>query len=79
VHLRSWLHCLSVITFVEYGASFASDFDILYLDIFWGIEAYIDASEYMGSASLRTSTFAGFPYEEKSTSHRKLNACSYIL
>jgi hypothetical protein len=73
VRLRSWLRCLSLIAFVEYRASLASDFNSSYLDaFFWEIEAYIAASGYMGSAS-------GFSCEEKSMDHRKLNACSYVL
>jgi hypothetical protein len=54
VRLHSWLHFLSLIAFVKYRASVASDFDVSNF-IFWGIEAYIAASGYIGSASLKTS------------------------
>jgi hypothetical protein len=54
VRIHSWLRCLSLVAFVEYGFSLASDFDVSYL-IFWGIEAYIAALGYVDSTSLKTS------------------------
>jgi hypothetical protein len=36
-----------------------------------GNEAFVAASGYMGSASLKTSQPFGFPYEEKCTGLRK--------
>jgi hypothetical protein len=60
VRIRSWLRCLSLVAFVEYRASLASDFNVSYL-IFWGIEAYIVALGYVDSTSLKTSHPYGLP------------------
>jgi hypothetical protein len=46
--------------FFEYRASLASDFDVAN-SMFRGIEAYIAASVYMSSASLKTSHPHGLP------------------
>jgi hypothetical protein len=46
-------------------ANLVSYFD-LPLPCFLGNEAFIDASGYIGSTSLKPHTLAGFPSEEKS-------------
>jgi hypothetical protein len=46
--------------FVKYEASFTSDFDLAN-PMFWVREAYIAASGYTGSASLKTSHPHGLP------------------
>jgi hypothetical protein len=60
VHLRSWLRFISFIAFVEYEASVASNFNVAN-SMSWGIEVYIGALGYTGSASLKTSHPRGLP------------------